>query len=100
MMLEYHAYCLSAILFAIGILGVLINRKSLITILISVEVILLAANINFVASSSVHNVEAYIFALMVLTVAAAEAAVGLAILIVYFRNAHNINVTKINRLKG
>jgi NADH-quinone oxidoreductase subunit K len=99
-MLEYQSYCLSAILFAIGILGVLINRKNLITILISIEIILLAANINFVASSSIQKVEGYIFALMTLTVAAAEAAVGLAILIVYFRNAHNINVTKINRLKG
>ncbi len=90
-----------AILFTIGVLGVFVNRKNIIVILMSVELILLAVNINLVAfSASLNNVEGQVFAMLVLTVAAAEAAIGLAILVTFFRNRGDINVEAAGQLKG
>jgi NADH-quinone oxidoreductase subunit K len=90
-----------AILFTIGVLGVFVNRKNIIVILMSVELILLAVNINLVAFSAyLNNVEGQIFAMLVLTVAAAEAAIGLAILVTFFRNRGDINVEAAGQLKG
>src|SRR5271156_3927447 len=96
-----HYLVVAAILFTVGILGIFINRKNVIIILMSIELILLAVNINFVAFSVFqHNLLGQIFAMIVLTVAAAEAAIGLAILVVYFRNRGNIAVEDINLMKG
>jgi len=90
-----------AILFVIGVLGILINRKNVIIILMSIELILLSVNINLVAFSAfAHDLVGQIFAMFVLTVAAAEAAIGLAILVVYFRNRGTITVDDINQMKG
>jgi NADH-quinone oxidoreductase subunit K len=90
-----------AVLFTLGIFGIFLNRKNVIIILMSVELILLAVNINFVAFSSfLHDLVGQIFAMFVLTVAAAEAAIGLAILVVYFRNRGTIEVEDINLMKG
>ena len=90
-----------AILFTLGILGIFINRKNIIVILMSVELILLSVNINLVAFSSfLHDMAGQVFAMFVLTVAAAEAAIGLAILVVYFRNRGSIAVEDINMMKG
>ncbi|MBX9876005.1 MAG: NADH-quinone oxidoreductase subunit NuoK, partial [Beijerinckiaceae bacterium] len=90
-----------AILFTLGVLGIFLNRKNVIVILMSVELILLAVNLNFVAFSSfLNDIVGQIFALLVLTVAAAEAAIGLAILVVYFRNRGTIAVEDINMMKG
>jgi NADH-quinone oxidoreductase subunit K len=92
---------LAAILFTIGVLGIFINRKNIIVILMSIELILLAVNINFVAFSAyLGNMVGQVFALFVLTVAAAEAAIGLAILVVYFRNRGSIAVEDVNVMKG
>ena len=91
----------AAILFTVGVLGIFLNRKNIIIILMSVELILLAVNINFVAFSAyLGDLVGQVFALFVLTVAAAEAAIGLAILVVYFRNRGSIAVTDINMMKG
>jgi NADH-quinone oxidoreductase subunit K len=91
----------AAILFTIGVLGIFVNRKNIIVILMSIELILLAVNINFVAFSSyLGNLTGQVFALFVLTVAAAEAAIGLAILVVYFRNRGSIAVEDVNVMKG
>ena len=91
----------AAILFTIGVLGIFLNRKNVIIILMSIELILLAVNINLVAFSSfLHDIVGQIFALLVLTVAAAEAAIGLAVLVVYFRNRGSIAVEDINMMKG
>ncbi len=91
----------AAILFTIGVLGIFLNRKNIIIILMSVELILLAVNINFVAfSTSLGDLVGQGFALFVLTVAAAEAAIGLAILVVYFRNRGTIAVEDVNLMKG
>ena len=91
----------AAILFTIGVLGIFLNRKNIIIILMSVELILLAVNINFVAFSSyLGDLVGQVFALFVLTVAAAEAAIGLAILVVYFRNRGTIAVEDVNLMKG
>ncbi len=91
----------AAILFTLGVFGIFINRKNVITILMSVELILLAVNINFVAFSSfLGDITGQVFALLILTVAAAEAAIGLAILVVYFRNRGTIAVEDINMMKG
>ena len=91
----------AAILFTIGVFGIFINRKNVIVILMSVELLLLAVNINFVAFSSfLHDLVGQVFALFILTVAAAEAAIGLAILVVYFRNRGTIAVDDINLMKG
>ncbi len=96
-----HFTWLSTLLFVIGVCGIFLNRKNIITILMSVELMLLAVNINLVAFS-VHlgDLTGQIFTLLVLTVAAAEAAIGLAILVVYFRNRNTIDVDDISTLKG
>ena len=92
---------LAAILFTIGVLGIFLNRRNIIIILMSVELILLAVNINFAAFSSyLGDLVGQVFALFVLTVAAAEAAIGLAILVVYFRNRGTIAVEDVNQMKG
>ena len=91
----------AAILFTVGVLGIFLNRKNIIIILMSVELILLAVNLNFVAFSSyLDDLVGQVFALFVLTVAAAEAAIGLAILVVYFRNRGTIAVEDVNVMKG
>jgi len=91
----------AAILFTIGMLGIFLNRKNVIIILMSVELILLAVNINFVAYSAyLGDLVGQVFALFILTVAAAEAAIGLAILVVYFRNRGTIAVEDVNLMKG
>ena len=96
-----HYLAVAAILFTIGVLGIFVNRKNIIVILMSIELILLAVNINLVAFSVyLHDVVGQIFAMFVLTVAAAEAAIGLAILIVLFRNLRTINVEDLDQLKG
>ena len=96
-----HYLTVAAILFTLGIVGIFINRKNVIVILMSVELMLLAVNINLVAFSSfLNDLVGQIFAMFVLTVAAAEAAIGLAILVVYFRNRGSIAVEDINMMKG
>jgi len=96
-----HYLALAAILFTIGVFGIFLNRKNIIIILMSIELILLAVNINFVAFSTyLHDLVGQVFALFVLTVAAAEAAIGLAILVVYFRNRGSIAVEDVNVMKG
>jgi len=91
----------AAILFTIGVLGIFINRRNVIVILMSIELMLLAVNINFVAFSSFqHNLTGQVFSMIILTVAAAEAAIGLAILVVYFRNRGSIAVEDIHLMKG
>ncbi len=91
----------AAILFTLGVLGIFINRKNVIVILMSIELILLSVNLNFVAFSSfLNDIVGQVFAMLVLTVAAAEAAIGLAILVVYFRNRGTIAVEDINMMKG
>ena len=91
----------SALLFAIGVIGIFLNRKNVITILMSIELILLAVNINLIAFSYfLGDLTGQIFSLFVLTVAAAEAPIGLAILVIYNRNAGNIEIEKISALKG
>jgi NADH-quinone oxidoreductase subunit K len=91
----------AAILFTIGVVGIFLNRKNIIIILMSVELILLAVNINFVAFSTyLGDLVGQVFALFILTVAAAEAAIGLAILVVYFRNRGTIAVEDVNMMKG
>ena len=96
-----HYLTVGAILFTLGILGIFINRKNVIVILMSIELILLAVNVNLVAfSASLHDLVGQVFALLVLTVAAAEAAIGLAILVVFFRNRGSIAVEDINLMKG
>ncbi len=96
-----HYLAVAAILFSIGILGLFLNRKNVIIILMSIELILLAVNINFVAfSAKLHDLTGQVFTLFVLTVAAAEAAIGLAILVIYFRNRKTIAVDDINQMRG
>ena len=96
-----HFLILGAILFSVGIVGIFLNRKNLIIILMSIELILLAVNINFVAFSAyLHDVHGQVFAMFVLTVAAGEAAIGLAILVVYFRNRGTIAVDGNDMMKG
>ncbi len=96
-----HYLAVAAVLFTMGILGIFLNRKNVIVILMCVELMLLAVNINLVAFSVFHgNIVGQIFAMLVLTVAAAEAAIGLAILVVYFRNRGTIEVEDINAMKG
>mgnify|MGYP001824737224 CR=1 FL=1 len=96
-----HYLALAAILFAIGIFGIFLNRKNIIVVLMAVELILLAVNINLVAFSFyLQDLTGQVFALFVLTVAAAEAAIGLAIIVVYFRNRGSIDVDQINMMKG
>jgi NADH-quinone oxidoreductase subunit K len=96
-----HYLTVAAILFTLGVLGIFINRKNVIVILMSVELILLAVNINLVAfSTAMNDVVGQVFALFVLTVAAAEAAIGLAILVVFFRNRGSIAVEDVNMMRG
>ena len=96
-----HYLVLSSIIFAIGVAGIFINRKNVVVILMSIELILLSVNINLVAFSTyLGNLSGQIFAMFTLTVAAAEAAIGLAILVAFFRNLGSIEVQKINKLKG
>jgi NADH-quinone oxidoreductase subunit K len=96
-----HYLILGALLFSLGVAGIFLNRKNVIVMLMSVELILLAVNLNFVAfAMSLNDLAGQIFALFVLTVAAAEAAIGLAILVVYFRNRGSIEVDDINMMKG
>jgi len=96
-----HYLGVAAVLFTIGVFGIFLNRKNIIVILMSIELILLAVNINFVAFSAyLGDLVGQVFAMFVLTVAAAEAAIGLAILVVYFRNRHTIAVEDVNLMKG
>jgi NADH-quinone oxidoreductase subunit K len=96
-----HYLSVGAILFTLGILGIFINRKNIIVILMSIELILLAVNINLVAFSTfLGDIVGQVFALLVLTVAAAETAIGLAVLVVYFRNRGSIEVENVNLMKG
>ncbi len=96
-----HYLTLAAIIFTIGVVGIFLNRKNVIVILMSIELILLAVNINLVAFSIFTNdLGGQIFTLFILTVAAAEAAIGLAIIVVYFRNSDTIRVEEIKNLKG
>jgi NADH-quinone oxidoreductase subunit K len=96
-----HYLTVAAILFTIGVFGIFLNRKNVIIILMSVELILLAVNINLVTFSSfLGDMVGQVFAMFVLTVAAAEAAIGLAILVVYFRNRGSIAVEDLNVMKG
>ena len=96
-----HYLSVGAILFTLGILGIFLNRKNIIIILMSIELILLAVNINLVAFSTfLGDIVGQVFALLVLTVAAAETAIGLAVLVVYFRNRGSIEVEDVNVMKG
>jgi len=96
-----HYLVVSAILFVMGVLGIFINRKNIIIILMAIELILLAVNINFVAFSAyLGDLVGQIFSMFVLTVAAGEAAIGLAILVIYFRSRGTIAVDDANRMKG
>ena len=96
-----HYLTLAAIIFSIGIIGIFLNRKNLIVILMCIELLLLAVNINLVSFSIfLNDLNGQIFTLFILTVAAAEAAIGLAIIVVYYRNAGSIRVEDINTLKG
>jgi NADH-quinone oxidoreductase subunit K len=96
-----HYLTVAAMLFVIGVLGIFINRKNVIIILMSVELILLSVNVNLVAFSTyLNDLGGQIFTMFVLTVAAGEAAIGLAILVVYFRNRSTIAVDDINQMKG
>lgn len=96
-----HYLTVGAILFTLGILGIFLNRKNVIVILMSIELILLAVNINLVSFSAfLNDIVGQVFALIVLTVAAAEAAIGLAILVVFYRNRGSIAVEDINAMKG
>src|SRR4029079_18023841 len=96
-----HYLTVGAILFVLGVFGIFLNRKNVIVILMAIELILLAVNINLVAFSVfLHNMVGQVFAMFVLTVAAAEAAIGLAILVIYFRGRGSIAVDDINQMKG
>ncbi len=96
-----HYLILGAVLFTFGLLGIFLNRRNVINILMSIELMLLAVNINFVAISSEQNdLSGQIFSLFILSVAAAEAAIGLAILVVYYRNRATIAVDDVSSMKG
>ena len=96
-----HYLAVAAILFTIGVFGIFVNRKNIIVILMSVELILLAVNLNLVAfSSALGDLTGQVFTMFILTVAAAEAAIGLAILMLLFRAKSSINVDELNSLKG
>ena len=96
-----HYLTLAATIFTIGIIGIFLNRKNVIIILMSIELILLAVNINLVSFSIyLQNLVGQVFAMFILTVAAAEAAVGLAIIVIYYKNKGSINVEQISSLKG
>jgi len=96
-----HYLTVGAMLFTLGVFGIFLNRKNVIVILMSVELILLAVNFNFVAFSTyLNDIVGQVFALFILTVAAAEAAIGLAILVVFFRNRGSIAVEDVNMMRG
>jgi NADH-quinone oxidoreductase subunit K len=96
-----HYLVLSAILFALSVMGIFLNRKNIIVVLMSIELMLLAVNFNFVTFSMfLHSIAGQIFVFFTLTVAAAESAIGLAILIILFRNLKSINVEDMNKLNG
>ena len=96
-----HYLTVAAMLFTLGVFGILINRKNIIVILMSVELILLAVNLNLVAfSAALNDLQGQVFALLILTVAAAEAAIGLAILVIFYRNRGSIAVEDVNQMKG
>ncbi len=96
-----HYLTLATIIFSIGVIGIFLNRKNVIVILMSIELILLAVNINLVSFSIfLNDINGQIFTLFILTVAAAEAAIGLAIIVVYYRGSQTIRVEEINKLKG
>jgi len=96
-----HYLVVAAILFTLGVMGIFLNRKNIIVIMMSIELMLLAVNINFVAFSSyLNDLVGQVFAMFILTVAAAEAAIGLAIVVVFFRNRGTIAVEEISQLKG
>ena len=96
-----HYLMVSAVLFTLGVCGIFLNRKNVITILMSIELILLSVNINFVVFSvALGDLTGQVFAIMVLTVAAAEAAIGLAILMIFYRNRGSIAVEDIHMMKG
>tara|TARA_B100000029_G_scaffold209389_1_gene207234 strand:- start:1849 stop:2160 length:312 start_codon:yes stop_codon:yes gene_type:complete len=96
-----HYLILGAIIFSLGIIGIFLNRKNVIVILMSIELILLAVNINLVSFSIfLQDIVGQIFTMLILTVAAAEAAIGLAIIIAYYRNKGSIRVEEINQMKG
>jgi NADH-quinone oxidoreductase subunit K len=96
-----HYLVVSSMLFVLGVLGIFLNRKNVIVILMSIELILLAVNLNLVAFSAfLHDLTGQVFAMFVLTVAASEAAIGLAILVIYFRGRGSIAVEDVNRMKG
>ena len=97
----YHYLTLSAILFSLSVAGIFINRRNLILLLMCIELMLLAVNMNFVAFSRfLGNLDGQVFVFFILTVAAAESAIGLAILVVLFRNRRTINVAELDELKG
>ena len=96
-----HYLSLGAMLFALSVIGIFLNRKNLIVLLMAIEVMLLAVNMNFVAFSHyLGDMHGQVFVFFILTVAAAESAIGLAILVLLFRNKNNINVDELNSLKG
>jgi NADH-quinone oxidoreductase subunit K len=96
-----HYLAVGAILFTLGILGIFLNRKNIIVILMSVELILLSVNLNLVAfAARLNDLTGQVFAMLILTVAAAEAAIGLAVLVIYFRNRGTIEVEDVSTLKG
>ena len=96
-----HYLTVAAVLFTLGVFGIFVNRKNVIVILMSIELILLAVNINLVAfSTALNDIVGQVFALLILTVAAAEAAIGLAILVVFFRNRGSIAVEDVNMMRG
>ena len=96
-----HYLTVAAILFTLGVFGIFLNRRNIIVILMSVELILLAVNLNLVAfSAHLNDLQGQVFALMILTVAAAEAAIGLAILVIFYRNRGSIAVEDVNMMKG
>ena len=96
-----HYLILGGVLFAIAVLGIFLNRKNVIILLMAIELMLLAVNMNFIAFSHyLGDIHGQIFVFFILTVAAAEAAIGLAILVVLFRNLRTINVDDLDRLKG
>ncbi|MBI1953974.1 MAG: NADH-quinone oxidoreductase subunit NuoK [Proteobacteria bacterium] len=97
----HHYLVVSALVFTIGIFGVFLNRKNVIIILMSIELMLLAVNLNFIAfSASLKDLVGQVFSLFILTVAAAEAAIGLAILVVYFRLRDTVEIDDMNMMKG
>ena len=96
-----HFLTLGAILFALSVVGIFLNRRNLIVLLMAIELMLLAVNMNFVAFSYyLNDMHGQVFVFFILTVAAAESAIGLAILVLLFRNKENINVEELNELKG